>query len=166
MQLLACSLAIVVLLDVASNAILFWSEFHTSDPIPYSNPQMCLSNFFSCFMNWRQYSLETLALLLFRLLFNFMAVVFAVRLGAVNSTTTQPMATTNNNGIQTPLLNVTIDDPETKHRETPLSQDGEVLVRGVLGPDGRKNRSKMLQTKFGSRRMCSMSFRTETVLQL
>ena len=141
MKVLIFSLLLVLTLDIVSNALLFWSEFHTNVQLPFETYQSCFQNFLSCFCNIRQYSVEVLTLMLVRLLFNLMAVIFAVRLGAVDATTTKPVDTTTHNGIQTPLLNVTIAivNPESKEQsDTHISQDGEVLVRGVLGPEGRK----------------------------
>ena len=150
MKVLIFSLLLVLTLDIVSNALLFWSEFHTNVQLPFETYQSCFQNFLSCFCNIRQYSVEVLTLMLVRLLFNLMAVIFAVRLGAVDATTTKPVDTTTHNGIQTPLLNVTIAivNPESKEQsDTHISQDGEVLVRGVLGPEGRKNLSKVAKQK-------------------
>jgi hypothetical protein len=97
---------LVATLDIATNAILFWSEFQVTSTIPFATPVDCLSNYWSCFTNWNVYSLEMISLLILRLVLNLLTMTFAVRLGAfaptastTTTTTTTNTTTTNQNKI-------------------------------------------------------------------
>ena len=144
--LLLCT-GLVILLDIVSNGILFWSEFQSSSTIiPYATPSLCFANFFKCFSNWKISSLELVTIVLLRFVLNLCTGIFAVRLGRIKNqtSTANPTAITTTSSIQTPLLGVTIhaSDAETKQTEN-LAVDGTTVVRDVLGPEGRKNQSKV-----------------------
>ena len=150
--LLLCT-GLVILLDIVSNGMLFWSEFQSSSTIiPFATPGLCFANFFECFSNWKIYSLELVTILLLRFVLNLCTGIFAVRLGRIKNqtSTANPTATTTTttSSIQTPLLGVTIlaSDAETKQTEN-LAVDGTTVVRDVLGPEGRKNQSKVAKQK-------------------
>ena len=136
---------VVLALDVAAQGVLFYSEFQSpTSEIPFKTPNECLTNYFECFSNWRQYSLDTATIFFFRLVLSIVTTVFATRMGVSDgsSPVTSPRRETST--IQSPLLGVTIHSTETKEN---LSRDGTILVREVLGPEGRKNASKVAKQK-------------------
>jgi ABC-type multidrug transport system fused ATPase/permease subunit len=178
MKVLVFITTLVIVLDIASNIVLFWSEFQTSSTeIPYKTPGTCFENYFSCFAFWKVYSLDMLSLLVLRLLLNLVAMVLAVKLGTVNpATTTTPTTCSSSNGnkiknsIQTPLLGVTILDQNSmsekngEEKEKFVSLDGEELVRGVLGVEGRKNASKVAKQKLVLDQKSAATFRKNMCL--
>jgi ABC-type multidrug transport system fused ATPase/permease subunit len=159
--------ATVVALDVASNGVLFWSSFADGGGGgggggggAYASPAACLSDFGRCFRQWRAYALDTSTLVVVRLLLSAVGSALAVRLGRAPAAATPPTATpptavcppARGESLQAPLLSgivVVHDDASSKcaAATSPLSRDGTPLIRGVLGPDGRKNASKVAKQK-------------------
>ena len=149
---LAALSATVVALDIASNGVLFWSSFEDGGGGgAYATPAACFSDFGRCFRQWRVYALDTSTLLVVRFLLNAVAAVFAVRLGRPPATPAPPAAVCPPRGesLQAPLLSsIVVHGAESKLTATaPLSRDGTPLIRDVLGPDGRKNASKVAKQK-------------------
>ena len=163
---------LVLAFDVASQATLFWTEFQdSSSTVPFATPTECLSNYFACFTNWKQYSLDTATILFLRLILSVITAFFAIRLGTAatdsKANITIPSSIQSSSGtgnLQAPLLGVTIHSTETK--EQPVSRDGTVLFRDVLGIEGRKNASKVAKQKILLDVKAKREFRKNCLLAL
>ena len=165
---------LVLAFDVASQATLFWTEFQdTSSTVPFATPTYtgCLSNYFACFTNWKQYSLDKATILFLRLILSVITAFFAIRLGTAatdsKANITIPSSIQSSSGtgnLQAPLLGVTIHSTETK--EQPVSRDGTVLFRDVLGIEGRKNASKVAKQKILLDVKAKREFRKNCLLAL